>query len=145
MSIGTCIHIHIYKGGLLFCEGRKGGRHSPQGRPCMNVCECPTKEGDTAKSTCLYGNVYALCSSGTVGPTSGAEYDRRTRAADEETDDWLRPMMMESAIPPDSHYPYHYPDRCLPQDGDGAMAIAMGPIPIPISEWMPMRCSNGEG
>ncbi len=53
----------------------------------MNVCECPTKEGDTAKSTSLYGNVYALCSSGTVGPTSGADYDRRTRAADEETDD----------------------------------------------------------
>ena len=38
-------------------------------------------------------------------PTSGAAHDDR-----------LRPMMMESAMLPDSRY--HYPDRCLPQDGD---------------------------
>ena len=102
MSIGTCIHIHIYKGGLLFCEGRKGGRHSPQGRPCMNVCECPIKGGDTAKSTCLYGNVYALCSSGTVEPTSGAEYDRRTRATDEETDDEDDYIVVDAPAPAES-------------------------------------------
>ncbi len=134
-------HTYIQRRSSLL-RGEEGRTPLSTG-PTMYECMWVPHQG--RKSTCLYGNVYALCSSGTVGPTSGAEYDRRTRAADEETDDWLRPMMMESAIPPDSHYPYHYPDRCLSQDGDGAMAIAIGPIPIPISEWMPMRCSNGEG
>jgi hypothetical protein len=50
-------------------------------------------------------------------PTSGAVYDPRPRAADADTNDRLRPMMMEFAMLPDSRY--HYPDRCLPQDGDG--------------------------
>ena len=72
--------------------------------------------------------------------TSGAAHDPRPRAADADTDNRLRPMMMESAMLPDSRC--HYPDRCPPQDGNGdgsntdtdtntdRMAIA---IPTPIS------------
>jgi hypothetical protein len=71
-------------------------------------------------------------------PTSGAAHDPRPRAADADTDDRLRPMMMESAMLPDSRY--HYPDLCLPQDGDGdgdgsATDTDLG---------MPIRCT-GEG
>jgi hypothetical protein len=67
-------------------------------------------------------------------PTSGAAYGPRPRAADAYTDDRLRPMMMESAMLPDSRY--HYPDRCLPQDGDGdGSDTDLG---------MPMKCT-GEG
>ena len=71
-------------------------------------------------------------------PTSGAAHDLRPRAADADTDDRLRPMMMESAMLPDSRY--HYPDRCLPQDGDGDGSDTDTDTDL----GMPMRCT-GEG
>ena len=70
--------------------------------------------------------------------TSDAAHDPRPRAADADTDDRLRPMMMESAMFPDSRY--HYPDRCPPQDGDGDGSDTV----TDTDTGMPMRCT-GEG
>jgi hypothetical protein len=69
-------------------------------------------------------------------PTSGAAYDPWPRAADADTEDRLRPMMMESAMLPDSRY--HYPDRCLPQNGDDDGSDTDTDL------GKPMRCT-GEG
>ena len=51
-----------------------------------------------------------------------------------DTDDRLRPMMMESAMLPDSHY--HYPDPCPPQDGDGDGSDTDTDL------GMPLRCTD---
>jgi hypothetical protein len=69
-------------------------------------------------------------------PTSGAAHDPQPRAAGADTDDRLRPMMMESAMLPDSRC--HYPDRCPPQDGDGDGSDTDTDLGMPI------RCT-GEG
>ena len=45
-----------------------------------------------------------------------------------------QPMMMESAMLPDSRY--HYPDRCPPQDGDGDGSDTDTDL------GMPMRCTG---
>ena len=71
-------------------------------------------------------------------PTSRAAHDPRPRAADADTDDRLRPMMMESAMLTDSRC--HYPDRCPPQDGDGDGSDTVTDTDL----GMPMRCT-GEG
>ena len=71
-------------------------------------------------------------------PTNGAAPGPRPRVADADTDDRLRPTMMESAMLPDSRY--HYPDRCLPQDGDGDGSDTDTDTDL----GMPMRCA-GEG
>ena len=78
----------------------------------------------------MAGTAYA------VQPTSGGANEPRPRAADADTDDGLRPMMMESAMLPDKRY--HYPDRCLPQVGDGHGSNTDTDL------GMPMRCT-GEG
>jgi hypothetical protein len=69
-------------------------------------------------------------------PSSGAANVSRPKAADADTDDRLRLMIMESAMLPDSRC--HYPDRCLPQDGDGDGSDTDTDLGIPI------RCT-GEG
>jgi hypothetical protein len=85
----------------------------------------------------MYGRD-SLCCGRRDQPTSGGAYEPRPRAADADIDDRLRPMMTESAMLPDKRY--HYPDRCLPQDGDGHGSDTDTDTDL----GMPMRCT-GEG